>query len=123
MYLLVCVFVSGRALWLFPYDFSRNVKVSATDLSNINCYCRFKFREMQINDVQPDEGICEKCSINEVKISVSNLCKNKRICSSPHTDDASSCLFHPRYARIHYSCQGNVCVIWINKFMDAYNCK
>ncbi|XP_076075754.1 uncharacterized protein LOC143046483 [Mytilus galloprovincialis] len=60
---------------------------------------------MQINDVQPDEGICEKCSINEVKISVSNLCKNKRICSSPHTDDASSCLFHPRYARIHYLCQ------------------
>lgn len=116
MFSLICVFIglcflSGRALWFIPYAFSKNDEVFATDLSNINCYCSFEFRKMKINDVQPDEGICEKCSINEVKISVSNLCKNKRKCSSPHTDDASSCLFHPRYARIHYSCQGNVCVI------------
>ncbi|CAC5391500.1 unnamed protein product [Mytilus coruscus] len=85
--------------WFFPSHFSMYA-----DLSEINCdnHCFFG-GILEINNIQVDEGICANCAINEVKTSVSKLCNKKKKCSSPQNDDY--CLFHPRYVRIHYSCQ------------------
>ncbi|CAC5408144.1 unnamed protein product [Mytilus coruscus] len=88
-------------------DFGREMRSKVTctsDLSEINCNHNFWRIRIKINSIAlQTEHYCSTCDKRYVEQSLSNLCNNKKVCSSPENDNM--CLFHQRYIKVTYWCK------------------
>ncbi|CAC5391481.1 PRSS12 [Mytilus coruscus] len=86
---------------------SKYTELCTKYLPGINCdsSCMFIATDMKIDGIQENEVFCPMCLNSDVRESLSKLCKNSLKCFSPQNNN--NCLFHPRFVKIQYSCQGD----------------
>lgn len=101
--------ISVAGLWI--RSISKENDICANSLEKINCdgLCHTFATKLVINRIQNHEAFCQQCSNSDVKKYVGTLCKDTR-CASPQNNN--NCLFHQRFVKVEYSCEGNVHTFW-----------